>query len=72
MTGFIFFCVVWRFCMRITIDTKTDTKEEILEVIEFLKKLYGQQSSNEGESAFGSIYGEPEKEEKPSIDIIEY
>lgn len=50
--------------MRITIDTKNDTKEEIKKTIEFLKTLIDAQSyqssfepAPETGSAFGAMFG---------------
>ncbi len=58
--------------MKITIDTKHDSADEIREVIEFLKKVVGSGGdvSDEGGQAFGSMFGSDSPSKPPEDDDI--
>jgi hypothetical protein len=57
--------------MKITIDTRTDSKEEIKRVIGFLRSLVDQGSLHDsgelptGENVFGSVLDSPHQDEVP-------
>lgn len=72
--------------MKITIDTKDDSPEEIRKAIQLLSNLIGEKHESQTNNIFdddtpsnGSVFGnvfdqpkDPDKESKENVEIVEY